>query len=300
MKSVNISIKKIKIICFFIFVLISIYLIWGKLTSPYGVQKVSFIPSKAETFTIGKLTFSIYKAIAGVNDDVIYHFHGRNLDNTIWNDDTYFTSLIQAQWQQSNLKPPTVVLISYGPQWLLTPKNSMAESGLMDDFISNLPLIESKTGNPRNRILLGESMGGLNVLILGLSHPELFSRVASLCPGVYLNSPFSDLNEIKSALKRTGADPKIAFGIYYFAKAYVSNEEEWKQISPINLIRRANNQYPALYLSCGLYDKYGNYEGTEALADIAESKGIKTDWHPLYGGHCAIDITSLADFLVIK
>ena len=299
MKSINISYKKIIVLSIFLLLLSGLYLIWGKLSRPYGVQKVSFIPSKSEKFAQGKLSFAIYRASTGVNQDIIYHFHGRNLDHTIWNDDTYFTSLIQSHWQNSNITPPTVVLISYGPEWLLTPKNSLIESSLMDDFISKLPIIESKIGKPKNRILLGESMGGLNVLILGLSHPELFSRVASLCPGVYLDSPFSDFEKIQVAMKRTGVDPKIAFGIYQMAKTYVSNEKEWKEISPIDLIQRANSHYPALYLSCGLYDKYGNYEGTEALAQIAHSKGVKTNWHPLYGGHCAIDISSLADFLVI-
>tara|TARA_R110002096_G_scaffold324349_1_gene518357 strand:- start:1989 stop:2891 length:903 start_codon:yes stop_codon:yes gene_type:complete len=299
MKSINISVRKIKILFVFLIALLSVYLIWGKLTSPYGVQKVSFTPSQSETFTKGKLTFSIYRASTGVNQDVIYHFHGRNLDNTIWNDDTYFTSLIQSHWEKSKVKPPTIVLISYGPEWLLTPKNSKVESGLMDDFISNLPFIESKIGKPKNRILLGESMGGLNVLILGLSHPEMFSKIASLCPGVYLDSPFSDIDKIKSAMKRTGADPKVALGIYLLAKKYVSNEEEWNEISPIDLIKKANNDYPELYLSCGLYDKFGNYEGTEALVNRANSNGVKTQWHPMYGGHCSIDISSLADFLIL-
>nr|WP_287937984.1 alpha/beta hydrolase-fold protein [Algoriphagus sp.] len=295
-----ISIRKIKILCVFLAAFLIGYFVWGKLTSPYGVQKVSFIPSKSETFTKGKLNFSIYRASNGVNQDVIYHFHGRNLDHTIWNDDTYFTALIQSHWQKTELKPPTVVLISYGPEWLLTAKNSKEESGLMDDFISNLPFIESIIGKPRNRILIGESMGGLNVLILGLSHPELFSRVASLCPGVYLDSPFSDLDKIMAAMKRTGADPKVALGIYLMAKKYISNEEEWKNISPIELIKKANSQYPELYLSCGLYDKFGNYEGSEALANLAVSKGVKIQWHPLYGGHCAMDIYSLSNFLIIN
>lgn len=35
-----------------------------------------------------------------------------------------------------------------------------------------------------------------------------------------------------------------------------------------------------------------------ALAAIALKKGVKTVRHPLYGGHCAIDIASLAGFLV--
>lgn len=298
MKSITISVRKIKIFVVSLTILLILYVIWQKITSPYGVQKVSFTPSKSEKFTQGQLSFTIYKAVSGVNEDVIYHFHGRNLDDAIWNDDTYYTSMIQSNWQKSNIKPPSVVLVSYGSQWLLTPKTSKPESGLLEDFISQLPFIESKIGKPRNRILLGESMGGLNVLILGLTHPELFSKIASLCPGVYIDSPFSDFKTKINGLKRTGADPKIAFGINRWAKRYVSNQEEYKAISPIDLIRKANVKYPELYLSCGLYDKFGNYEGTDSLAKIAKSKGIKTNWHPIYGGHCATDINSLAEFLI--
>ncbi|HEY0049531.1 MAG TPA: alpha/beta hydrolase-fold protein, partial [Pyrinomonadaceae bacterium] len=241
---------------------------------------------------------TVYRAENGVSDDVIYHLHGRNLDASVWNDDTYFTSQLQAFWQRLSIKPPTVVVVSYGPVWLLTPKNSREESGLLDDFINRLPEIESKIGKPKRRILLGESMGGLNVLIAGLSRPEMFSKVASLCPGVYLESPLSDYSTMRAGIKRTGADPKIIYGVTQLAKRYVSSSEEWKAISPISLIERADQNYPELYLSCGLYDRYGNFEGTEALADIALKKGVKTVWHPLYGGHCAIDIASLAGFLV--
>jgi S-formylglutathione hydrolase FrmB len=189
------------------------------------------------------------------------------------------------------------VVISYGPVWLLTPKNSKVENGLLDDFIARLPEIESKVGKPRHRILLGESMGGLNALISGLSRPEMFSKIASLCPGVYLESPFSDYSTLRAAMKRTGADPKIIFGVTQLAKKYVSTNEEWNTINPISLIERADPHYPELYLSCGLYDNYGNFEGTEALANLAIKRGVKTTWHPLYGGHCAIDVASLADFL---
>lgn len=292
---------KKKLLTFFLvlipFLLIAGYFSWNFLTGPTGEQKVSFVPSESENFISGNLKYTVYRAKNGVSEDVIYHLHGRNLDDSIWNDDTYFTSLVQSYWQRSSIKPPTVVVLSYGPVWLLTPKNSKAASGLIDDFVARLPEIESQIGKPRNRILLGESMGGLNVLILGLSHPEMFSKVASLCPGVYLDSPFSDFSTMREAVKRTGADPKIAFGVLQMAKTYVSNEEEWNSISPIKLIEKANDKYPNLYLSCGLHDKFGNFEGTQALADIAITKGVTTKWHPLYGGHCAIDVASLADFL---
>lgn len=280
--------------------LIAGYFLWNYFTSPTGSQKVVFTPARPQQFTSGNLNYTIYRAENGVSDDVIYHLHGRNLDASIWNDDTYFTSLIQAHWQRAFIKPPTVVVVSYGPVWLLTPKNSQAESGLLDDFITRLPEIESKVGKPSRRILLGESMGGLNVLILGLSRPEMFSKIASLCPGVYLESPFSDYSTLRAGMKRTGADPKIIFGVSRLAKKYVSNDEEWKAINPISLIERADGRYPELYLSCGLYDKYGNFEGTEALANLAIKRGVKTLWRPLYGGHCAIDVTSLADFLASR
>jgi hypothetical protein len=35
----------------------------------------------------------------------------------------------------------------------------------------------------------------------------------------------------------------------------------------------------------------------KALANLAIERGVKTKWHPLYGGHCAVDIASLAAFL---
>ena len=291
--------KKKRLIFFLLLIALVIggYLTWNYFTRPTGDQKVVFTPARPDRFTSGNLNYTIYRAENGVSDDIIYYLHGRNLDASIWNDDTYFTAQIQAYWQRSSIKPPTVVVVSYGPVWLLTPKNSKAESGLLDDFINRLPEIESKLGNPKRRILLGESMGGLNVLIAGLNRPEMFSKVASLCPGVYVDSPFSDYSTLRTGIKRTGADPKIIYGVTQLAKSYVSNDEEWKAISPISLIERAGQNYPELYLSCGLYDNYGNFEGTEALAQTALKKGVKTIWHPLYGGHCAIDIASLANFL---
>jgi hypothetical protein len=293
--------KKLLILLFLLIaLLIGGYLTWKYFTRPTGDQKVVFTPARSQKFTAGTFSYTVYRAENGVSDDVIYHLHGRNLDVSIWNDDTYFTSLIQAYWQRSSLKPPTVVVISYGPVWLLTPKNSKVEKGLLDDFIARLPEIELNVGKPRHRILLGESMGGLNVLILGLSRAEMFSKTASLCPGVYVESPFSDYSIQRAAIKRTGADPKIILGVTQLAKKYVSNVEEWNAINPISLIERADQRYPELYLSCGLYDNYGNFEGTEALANLATKRGVKTIWHPLYGGHCAVDVASLSEFLALN
>ncbi|MBY0452213.1 MAG: hypothetical protein K2P92_04195, partial [Bdellovibrionaceae bacterium] len=122
--------------------------------------------------------------------------------------------------------------------------------------------------------------------------------VASLCPAVYNISPFSSYTEIKTAVTRTGADPKIVFGIIQLSKKFISNEEEWNTISPLRLVEKASDLKSKLYLSCGLYDRYGNFEGTEQLAKQMMSKGFSVEWHPIYGGHCATDVASLTEFLV--
>ncbi len=274
-----------------------LYFVWTRISVPQGNQKVAFSPAKKECGLVGRLKYCVYRAQSGTNGDIVYHLHGRNLDEQIWNDDTYWTSMVQSEWQRSRAKPPTVVSLSYGPIWLLVPKGKQAESGLLEDLMNSLPAIEAKIGAPKRRILLGESMGGLNALIAGLTYPERFAKVAVLCPGVYTISPFASFSEMTDALKRTGADPKIGFGVWLLAKKYVSDQAEWRRISPLDLIGNATSRYPAMYLSNGLYDAYGNFEGTDRLARTAAQRGVAVDWHPIYGGHCATDTVSLARFL---
>lgn len=274
-----------------------IYYAWGQITLTRGDQKVSFRPAEQACDAAGSLRYCVYRDRRGTNGDIVYHLHGRNLDERIWNDDTYFTALVQAEWQRRRELPPTVVTLSYGSTWLLTPKGEKPNSGLLDDLMARLPAIEAKVGRPRRRLLMGESMGGLNVLIVGLSYPSRFAKVAALCPGVYAISPFASLSNIRAAMERTGANPKIIFGVWMMARKYSANDAEWRRVSPLALIERAGPDYPALYLSNGLYDAYGNFEGTERLAEMARARGVRTEWHPIYGGHCASDTFSLAAFL---
>lgn len=273
------------------------YLAWTSATRRRGNQVVSFSPAHQQCDSAGALRYCVYRSPAGTNGDVLYYLHGRNLDETIWNDDTYLTAMLQAEWQRRAVPPPTVVAVSYGPVWLLAPKGRKEDSGLLEDLMARLPAIEARVGQPRRRLLMGESMGGLNVLVAGLSYPATFARVAALCPGVYASSPFASLSTIRADMRRTGADPKIVFGIWMLARRYVADEAEWRRFSPLHLAERVGPNSPALYLSGGLYDAYGNFEGTQRLATVAAQRGLQVEWHPLYGGHCATDAASLAAFL---
>ena len=97
-----------------------IYYAWGQVTRTRGAQKVSFRPAEEACDTSGSLRYCVYRDRRGTNGDVVYHMHGRNLDERIWNDDTYMTALVQSEWQRRPELPPTVVTVSYGSTWLLT------------------------------------------------------------------------------------------------------------------------------------------------------------------------------------
>lgn len=278
---------------------------WARLTAPQGEQAVTFTPARQTCGTLDDLHYCINQPTGPSAPDRVYHLHGRGLDAEAWNDPSYFTAQVQGEWQRRGLPAPTVVTLSYGREWLLTPRGQAPRSGLLDRIGPQLDRLDAqldaRTGTPRRRMLVGESMGGLNVLTLGLSQPGRFDRIAALCPGVYQDSPFASLGTLRAALQRTGADPKVAFGVWWLARQHVADDAEWARTSPLALIEtlaRAPRR-PALYLSCGLYDRYGNFEGTQALATRAQALGVDTEWHPLYGGHCAVDITSLARFLAV-
>ncbi len=273
---------------------------WDQVSRPWGAQAVSFTPAHRQCGHEGRLRYCVHRAAGGVNGDVAYHLHGRNGGAEVWNDPTYFTAQLQAYWQNAGLVPPTVISLSYGPVWLLASKGQADSSGLLDTIWRDISAIETRVGPPKRRLLMGESMGGLNSLVLGLSQPQHFDKVAALCPAVYLASPFTPISQIREGIVRTGADPRIVFGIWHLSRRYVATAEEWSRFSPLALIEGASvpQMRLSLYLSAGLYDRYGLYEGTERLAQRAAQRGVSTHWHPLYGGHCAIDVVSLGTFLL--
>lgn len=295
---------KIKKRYLLLFALLSLgYWGWGYVTSPTGDQIVDYVPAKQECFTVThtrEWKYCIYTAAQGVNGDVAYLLHGRNLSEQIWNDDTFYTAMIQKYFAEQNIKPPTIVTVSFGPVWLLTPKNQREKSGLLDILFNEvISTVEQKTGAPKRRLIFGESMGGTNSLVAALSSKNLFAKAGILCPGVYKISPFAPFSEVQDFIKRTGADPKIIYGIRVLGLMHVSTMDEWKAMSPVELVETVDpKEMPEFYLSAGLYDKYGNYEGAEYFFKRARERGLKIQWRPIYGGHCTVDIPSISEFLV--
>ncbi|MEQ1876683.1 MAG: esterase [Bdellovibrionia bacterium] len=275
--------------------------VWMYAMQPSGRARVQFEKSARECAeTSNGWKYCVNRAPQGTAENsLIYHLHGRGQDETVWNDDDYYTGQIQKYWSERGIKPPVVVSVSKGPVWFLAPKSANEQSGLLEEFTDVAALeIEKRLGMIPRRVLIGESMGGLNSLLISFKRNMFAQKVAALCPPIYKGSPFDSWSELRAFLARTGADPRTMLGVLSLAKLYVKDPAEWHALSPITLLEKAVPQTaPKYYVSCGLYDKYGNYEGVDEWIRRALDRGLTVEWHPLYGGHCATDIASAAEFI---
>lgn len=250
-----------------------------------------------------------YCIFPGSSASVVYYFHGAGGGLANWPDPAFYTMQIREYWRTQNLETPTVVAVSYG-RWLFASPNSSPHSGLFEDFENRLrPEIEAKlTRKPSRRLLLGESMGAFNALQLSL-RTDHYAKAAILCAVMDDNvGPFASTDELKKliqeslAYKYAGPEELERMlarirGAMKLARAYFPTPEEWAPFDPMNLAKTATTP-TEFYLASGLHDEFASYEANEKFAGILRDRGIAVDWRPQWGGHCAVDIPSLARFLV--
>lgn len=263
-----------------------------KLTQPLAVSYCVHIPKQSS------------------NPDVLYHLHGLNGSEATWQDDYFYTGQVRGFWKAHQIAPPTVISISFGPLWVLAEKNESPNSGLFDAVTKGvIPLIESSLGGVKGRrLLVGESMGGFNSTQLALK-TQLFVKAAILCAPIAEITPFATEAEVNAFIERSGGwqyykeeDPTVVKSavaqMLQLSKAFFPTPEAYAKANPLELANSVDPKTaPKLYVADGLYDKYLSYESTEKFTGILKSRGLDVQWRPQWGGHCAIDIPSLAKFL---
>lgn len=212
-------------------------------------------------------SFCINKTLASSSKNLIYHFHGRNGAATWWNDQTYYTGKVHSNWLANNEPPPIVASISFGKLWLLIDDPNATEN-LHRFFLDHaMKRIEQEIGSPiEQRMAVGESMGGVNALILAMKSKGVFSKVASLCPVLPPVSPFAPIRELYTYVVRSSMSLKRALMTYLFSKKFYPSESVWKENDPLHLSKSFTvDGAPSLYLSCGEKDEWGCLEGSQQL-----------------------------------
>lgn len=257
------------------------------------------------TETSDGLTFRycIEESDPAQNPDILYFMHPVGGSEQSW-----FTSTarekLHEEWAKKNIRPPTIISISLGPSWLLTEQGQGNVKDVHALFVNVLMtkleslLTTKQKARTGQRLLLGQSMGGFNAAMLLLKNGGLFTRVALICPALGTVNPHAPSEQVSSYVKRTGAKESYVQQALQIGRREFATVQAWTDHDPLKLAqRRLNKASPKLYISIGTRDEYGFYEGTKRFAEIAQEKGVKTEFHPMNEGHCALNPPSLADFL---
>jgi S-formylglutathione hydrolase FrmB len=240
------------------------------------------------------------------NEDIVYVLHGAGGDESTWTRWPAFQD-VRARWEKTGFQAPIIVALSFGPIWLLADPNSSPHSGLFDVFTKEvMPYVEQRLltdslagiSANRKRRILGFSMGGFNGSQLILKMPRAFKSAVLACPGLSTVSPFASRPEIDSYISRTGANKDFVNSILTIAKDFFPDEAAWQADSPLRLAQtKFGATSPAVYVSCGRTDEGGFYEGSQAFANSARTRGADIKWESLAGGHCVMNAEAIADFL---
>jgi enterochelin esterase family protein len=132
---------------------------------------------------------------------VLYLLHGAGGDENVWPDRMQANVILDNLIADGELDP-LVVVMPHGftnrmpnddrPRVAGAYKTEMEEFAV--DFVSDLvPLVESRyrvVADRAHRAIAGNSMGGGQALAIGLTHPEMFSSIASFSAAMQIaNSP---------------------------------------------------------------------------------------------------------------
>lgn len=246
-------------------------------------------------------SFCINTVQGSKNHDLLYHFHGRNGDATWWNDQNCYSGKLQAAWKEKGQDTPTVVTVSFGKLWLLTEPTDHNSNALHEIFLKNvMPRIEKEiTGSIAKRMVVGESMGGLNALMTGLKSDSPFSKVAALCAPLATVSPYASIFDIYHYIMNSSTSIKRAFMMLYFSRKLYPDETTWKNNDPVQTSQSYRSHSGTFfYVTCGAKDTWGCMDGSQEVVKNLKASNTQVEWVPRPGGHCDIDTQSLAEFLI--
>jgi enterochelin esterase-like enzyme len=192
---------------------------------------------------------------------VLYLLHGAGSDESSWSETGRVNVILDNLTADGKLKP-LVVVMPYGyaympgsPQAAGTDAMKRQRAGFNRDLIDDvIPLVQANYRvytDREHRAVAGLSLGGGQALGAGLSHPELFSRVAGFSPAL-------------------GAVTSPEAGGLDF-RALVADAE------------RVNREYKLLWVGCGTDDTL--YNSVRAFAEMLKTSGVKYTFQSTGGAH---------------
>ena len=248
-----------------------------------------------------------YCVYPGTSPDIAYYLHGKGGSEKRWAETNFYSEQLRQYWAAHGEAVPTIVTVSFGPLWLFDDR-------LLGFFSTQfIPQVETALGGLKGRrLVFGESMGGFNS-VQAAFRTRLFSKGGFVCPPMLVGlTPWSTAKEMDQYMLASTAygvlgkaGVKTMRGNMQFmslaAMTVYSTPEQWEAVNPLSLAAAAAPARAGelqVYTSAGLYDEYVLYEGVAKFAETLSARGYSVEYRPLYGGHCVVDVPSLAEFLV--
>jgi hypothetical protein len=224
---------------------------------------------------------------------VFYFFHGLSGEpGNFWRRGA--TSLLRDIWREKKDSPPWVSL-SFGRIGILSEPEMLRR---MKDIM--IPYIEKKIGfhvPPKERFILGVSMGGGNALYGIQKEPQLFQKAFLVCPAVSLLVPGSERRHIHDYVKRTGAYFQLIVHAYSLLPRIFFDPSYFDSVDPFIAGQRDFGPHtPPIYIQTSSRDEFGFQEGGQVLAMVARSRGVKVQFDEIKGGHCVFEPETAVNF----
>lgn len=146
---------------------------------------------------------------------VLYLYHGTGEDITGWESQGYIQNILDNLFAEKKAQEMIVVMdygVAVNPEQEKMPDNyprTVLSSKNLDKIITEelIPYIDEKYKTSGKKAIAGLSRGSYQAMLIGVSHPELFSAIGAFSPVIYEGTetdPFKELpigNLLKSKKK---------------------------------------------------------------------------------------------------
>ena len=235
------------------------------------------------------LPYSIYlpsaNSVAGARFPVVYLLHGLGGGQHEWRKGGRIAETLDRLIESGAISPVMAVMPEAGKSWYVDSKQFGGpgdyETAITRDLVAGIDRLYPTLADARHRGIAGVSMGGHGALRLAFAHPEVFSAVAALSPGIWKPGGVSEQSgpAVETAEQREEWYPRTTGETF--------NMEVFNAQSPFTLTGNAAQQeHPVdVFLAVGDDDYWTLYDGTVEMYIELRRVGLKPELRVGDGGH---------------
>lgn len=153
---------------------------------------------------------------------VLYLYHGTGEDITGWEKQGYILHILDNLFAENKAKKMIVVMdygVALNPEQEKMPDNyprTVLSSKNLDKIVIQelIPYIEKKYKTSGKKAIAGLSRGSYQAMLIGVSHPEVFSAIGAFSPVIYEGTEAEPFKELPIGnLLKTKKKPYFFIGI---------------------------------------------------------------------------------------